>query len=136
MAAKTDKPNPKDLIGSKKVDLFLVPDGGLLHAAMALTDGAFKYGAYNWRDHPVRADIYITAARRHLMAWAAGEELAPDSEIHHLGHAMACLLILVDAQMTGNLIDNRQRSPELLRLLDELNAKSKARAEKEAAKSA
>ena len=43
----------------------------------------------------------------HLNAWAEGEEAAPDSGVHHLGHARACLGILLDAQETGNLIDDR-----------------------------
>jgi hypothetical protein len=27
--------------------------------------------------------------------------------VHHLGHAMACCAILLDARETGNLADNR-----------------------------
>ncbi len=36
-----------------------------------------------------------------------GQEKADDSGCHHLGHARACLGILLDAQATGNLIDDR-----------------------------
>lgn len=72
-----------------------------------MLDGEIKYGHRNWRDKKVVARIYIDAATRHLQAWAEGEEIAPDSGVHHLGHARACLGILLDAQETGNLIDDR-----------------------------
>lgn len=128
--------NPKDRIGLKKVNLHLVPDAALLHGAMALTDGAYKYDPYNWRENAVKASIYITAARRHLMAYGAGEETAGDSKVHHLGHVIACCAILLDAELTGNLVDDRAKCPQLLVLMEELNTLSKARADQEAAKAA
>lgn len=79
----------------------------MLHEACAMLDGDIKYGFRNWREKNVVARIYIDAALRHLNSWAEGEEYAEDSGVHHLGHARACLGILLDAQETGNLIDNR-----------------------------
>ena len=117
--------NPKDAIGLTKVPLDLVPDVGLLHEAMAFKDGAKKYGAYNWRTKKVKASIYIAAARRHLMRYAAGEEIDPISKVHHLGHARACLGILLDAAMTGNLVDDRQTSQNLIELMDKLTENTK-----------
>jgi len=70
-------------------------------------NGADKYGPYNWRGNAVIASIYVDAAMRHLMQWFEGEEEAGDSLVHHLGHAIACCAILLDAQTTGNLIDDR-----------------------------
>lgn len=75
--------------------------------AMAMMDGAEKYGPYNWRENDVVAHIYIDAAMRHLMAWFEGQETATDSGVHHLGHAIACCAILLDAQANNNLIDDR-----------------------------
>jgi broad-specificity NMP kinase len=80
---------------------------GLLHGAHAMMDGAKKYGPYNWRDKKVQADIYVDAALRHLMDWFEGQECASDSHVHHLGHALACCAILLDAQANDSLIDNR-----------------------------
>jgi hypothetical protein len=77
---------------------------------MAFGDGAGKYGPYNWRGNKVKASVYIAAAKRHLAAWLDGERLAPDSGVHHLGHARACLAILLDAEATGNLVDDRPPS--------------------------
>ena len=100
-------PNPKDLFGEKKVSISKLPFVSILHASHAMMNGARKYGAYNWRDKPVKAHIYYDAAVRHLGAWFEGEETADDSGVHHLGHAMACCAILLDAQENGNLIDDR-----------------------------
>jgi hypothetical protein len=105
--AATDETNPKDRIGQSKVSLSKVPPAALAHCAHALMDGASKYGAYNWRGKKVQAGIYVDAAQRHLLSWFEGQESATDSGIHHLGHAMACLAILLDAQEGGNLIDDR-----------------------------
>lgn len=99
--------NPKDLLGIKKVSLSKVPVAGLIHEAMAMKDGAIKYGPHNWREHPVIASIYVDAALRHLLAWFDGEDVAEDSRAHHLGHARACLGIILDAMENGKLEDDR-----------------------------
>jgi len=91
---------------------------GLLHTAMAMKNGAEKYGPYNWREHPVQNVIYIDAAMRHLMAYLDGEECAEDSGSHHLGHAAACMMIVMDAMEQGNMIDKRPpkgKVPELIK---------------------
>jgi hypothetical protein len=99
--------NPKDLLGAKKPSFTKIPPVALAHESLAMMDGAGKYGPYNWRDNKVQAGIYVDAAIRHLLAWYEGEEEAEDSGCHHLGHARACLGILLDAQETGNLLDDR-----------------------------
>src|SRR5271165_3616889 len=86
--------NPKDLIGSKKVALALVPPASTIYQALAMENGAIKYGAYNWRKNKVQAMVYLNAAKRHIDSWLDGEEVAADSGVPHLGHAMACLGIL------------------------------------------
>ncbi len=85
----------------------------------AMLDGMRKYGLFNWREHEVRADVYVEAAKRHLNSWAAMEEVAEDSGVHHLGHAMACMAILMDAQANNKLMDNRQADPAFLKYLKE-----------------
>lgn len=109
---KKDEPkplgtNPKDLLGIKKVQLNLVPPSSIIYQALAMEDGAKKYGPYNWRQNKVIASIYVAAAMRHLQQWYDGEELAADSKKPHLAHALACLGIIVDAKETGNLVDDR-----------------------------
>lgn len=119
--------NPKSIQGSKKVDLSLFPPIGLLHGAHAMMDGARKYNAYNWRDQKIEARIYTAAAIRHILAWQEGEESAEDSGAHHLGHALACCAILLDAQASGALLDNRVHG-ETAAVLAELQVKIEARA--------
>jgi hypothetical protein len=103
--------NPKDRNGRAKVSLSLVPAVAIAHEAHAMMDGAGKYGPYNWRDNAVIASIYIDACKRHLDAWFdERQECAPDSDVHHLGHARACLGIILDAEATGNLIDDRPKA--------------------------
>jgi hypothetical protein len=99
--------NPKDLVGLTKVSISKFPAIGTIMGAHAMMDGAGKYGAYNWRHKDVVAHIYSDAAQRHILEWFEGEELANDSKVHHLGHAIACCAILLDAQANGNLIDDR-----------------------------
>jgi hypothetical protein len=101
--------NPKDALGIKKPNLFLIPPSSLVYQALAMQDGAVKYGPYNWRENSVSASIYIAAAMRHMASWVDGETNAADSGKPHLGHALACLGIIVDALETGNLVDDRPK---------------------------
>jgi hypothetical protein len=61
----------------------------------------------NWRERDVSSSVYYDAAFRHLMSWWDGEDRAPDSKVHHLAHVMACCAILIDAEINGNLHDDR-----------------------------
>jgi hypothetical protein len=99
--------NPKRHAGAKKAPLHLVPPAGSIHEAEAFAQGADKYGAYNWREIPVDVMTYVGAMRRHLDAFADGEDRAPDSGVHHLGHIRACANIVLDCLGLGTLIDNR-----------------------------
>ena len=99
--------NPKDLIGSDKIPLHLFPESAVIYGALALLDGALKYGRGNWRVAGVRASIYYDATMRHMSKWFEGEEIDPDSGLPHLAHAMACIAILIDAKTAGKLKDDR-----------------------------
>ena len=114
--------NPKDRIGLKKVPLHLLPTAGLIHEAMAMANGADKYGPFNWREKEVIATVYIAACQRHILAWLDGEECAADSGLHHLGHAKACLGIILDAEATDSLKDDRPAPGATARLLEKFNA--------------
>jgi hypothetical protein len=117
-----DETNPKDLVGVKKVSTFVFPSTALLHGSHAMMNGASKYGPYNWREKKVRASIYLDALERHVMAWKEREEIAEDSGVHHLGHALACVAIIIDAMETGNLLDDRPKNGNgTLKLLTRLN---------------
>lgn len=116
--------NPKDRIGQAKVSITSIPGIALLHEARAMANGKMKYGPFNWREHSVSAMIYIDALLRHVYSWVEREEDAPDSHVHHLGHARACLGILLDAQAHGNMLDDRpQSNGQFIATLDALNTK-------------
>ena len=102
--------NPKTRFGLTKPNIFLVPASSIIYQALAMGNGATKYGPYNWRGNQVSASVYIAAAYRHMMAWVDGEECADDSGFPHIGHALACLGIIADAIETGNLIDDRPKA--------------------------
>jgi hypothetical protein len=109
--------NPKDRIGVTKAPLDLVPLVPLAYTSLALLDGACKYGKDNWRQERVAARVYISACMRHLLKWLNGRDRDADSGVHELGHAAACLCILMDAEACGNLVDDRiqaNNSPEIL----------------------
>jgi hypothetical protein len=115
--------NPKDIAAKKRVRLDLLPGPAMVAMAQALQNGVDKgYGAFNWRTQPVQASNYLAAAERHIKAWQDGEEFAPDSKVHHLGHAAASLAILMDALACETLIDDRPPAGPTARLLTEAAA--------------
>ncbi|MFL9582382.1 dATP/dGTP diphosphohydrolase domain-containing protein [Stenotrophomonas sp. AB1(2024)] len=99
--------NPKTAVGATKVPLHLVPPSAKHYLALALADGARKYGPYNWRDSKISVSVYVAAMHRHIDAFWDGEDFAEDSGVHHLAHAMACLALLLDANGVGMLQDDR-----------------------------
>lgn len=105
--SKATSTNPKDLFGSQKVSFSKIPATARVACALAMMEGARKYGAYNWRDKEVLASIYVDAGDRHRTSWFEGDELDLDSTFHHLGHSMACDAILIDALVHGKLVDDR-----------------------------
>lgn len=117
--------NPKDIIGSTKVPLGLVPSAAIAEEALALLDGMMKYGRSNWRAAGVRSSIYMDAAMRHIRAWWDGEDYAPDSGAHHLGAARACLAVVLDALACGMLIDDRPPTTDFPSLLPDYNRRAK-----------
>lgn len=99
--------NPKDLIGIKKVQMNLLPLAGRIYGALAMTNGAEKYGPYNWRDKKVKLTVYLDAIERHLAALYDGQDDAEDSGLPHLAHILANAALLIDAKECGCLIDDR-----------------------------
>lgn len=137
-STSTKGSNPKDLLGAKKVSISKFPAVALIHGSHAMMNGAAKYGPYNWRGNKVIASIYVDAIFRHVMSWFdEREECAEDSGVHHLGHAIASAAILLDAQETGNLVDDRpepgKAAQVLNRLADEIKKRAEALAQAETA---
>lgn len=116
--------DPKGLAGAKKIPMCCIPPAVELEMGAAMAEGGIKYGAHNWRNSGgVCATTYVAAARRHLIAWMMGEDLDPHSGggISHLTKAMASLAVLRDAQMHGEMIDNRP-PPSPPEMIDQITA--------------
>ena len=108
--------NPKTEFGMKKVPLDLVPPALAEGAAEAFANGAAKYGAYNWRTAKISSTVYYAAVLRHLHKWydrVDSEDLATDSNVHHLKHAAACIGMLLDT--IGSPLLNDNRPPKVVR---------------------
>jgi hypothetical protein len=99
--------NPKDIVGSNKLPLHLFPLTAVAAGCLAFLEGVLKYGRSNFRVVGVRSSIYYDAARRHLDSWFEGEDIDPDSGLPHLGKALACIAVLIDAEAAGKLTDDR-----------------------------
>lgn len=114
--------NPKDLIGSDKLPLHLVPDTISVLAATAFLEGALKYGQFNWRIAGVRSSIYISALERHTRKYKNGEDSDPKTRVHHLASVIACAGIMLDAELLGKLNDDRPPRAPMTKLIDDLEA--------------
>lgn len=118
--------NPNDALGAKRIPFHLFPETATIQGALAMLDGAYKHGRANYRAGGVRASIYYDACRRHLNAWFEGEQNADDSGVSHLGHALACIAILIDCEAAGVLEDDRQFPGGYLDLIKELTPQVEA----------
>ncbi len=107
--------NPKTLVALTKPRLSDVPPVGLFALGAAMSDGANKYGRFNYRDTNVTASVFYDAMLRHLTDWYNGEDCAPDSGVSHLGHIMASCAILLDAKLHNKFNDDRdKRRPDAI----------------------
>lgn len=128
--------NPKDLVGSKKARWFTyLPLQALVGPGLAFFEGGWKYGKHNYRETRILGSVYLDAAvSGHLMPYQEGENLDPDTGLHHIDKAIACLLIIRDAEINGNLVDDRPikiKNPNIFKeshaLLKQLTERLQAR---------
>lgn len=112
--------NPKKQFGDKSIPLNLWPALASAYGALGLYNGKLKYGANNFKATPVEASVYISAAKRHLEAWAEGEEFDPADGVPNLGGVLANIAILLEARAEGTLIDDRNLGTGYLKERDKL----------------
>lgn len=75
----------------------LLPVGPIEETVKVLTAGAKKYEAWNWKKVVAeKPERYYAAALRHIFAWWRGETQDPETGLHHLAHAMCCLIFLME----------------------------------------
>lgn len=111
----TDKPsNPKANVGATKVPLHLVSGVVKAYLAIAFHLGWTKYGAWNYRVAGVSASTYKSALERHMDRFWEGEWLDPVDGTPHLANALACIAILIEGFVLGNITDDRPPSMKQL----------------------
>lgn len=101
--------NPKTIYGVSKPGIDNVPPVGILEVGRVMRVGAAKYGPMNWREMDISASVYYNAAMRHLFQWWDGADNDFETDLPHLAHAAACLLILLDAKAKAKLRDDRPK---------------------------
>jgi hypothetical protein len=99
--------NPKDAIGIEKTPFSTISMPVMAELGVALLEGALKYGRHNYRAIGVRASVYVDATMRHISSYWEGEDIDPDSGIHHITKAIASLTVLRDAMIRGKVHDDR-----------------------------
>jgi hypothetical protein len=110
LSSTVKESNPKDAVGTKKVPFSTVPAPVVAEVGLAMLEGALKYGRHNYRAIGVRTSVYYDAALRHLTAFWEGQDVDPDSGLPHIIKAIACLTVLRDSQLIGNVVDDRPPS--------------------------
>jgi hypothetical protein len=115
--------NPKELAGSKKPATWsIMPRWVTLVVGRVMSLGAAKYGPFNYRASSISAATYQDAIERHAQLWFDGEDDDPETGVSHLAAIISGCVLLMDAQATGMLHDNRQKTGLARRTLDMLEA--------------
>jgi hypothetical protein len=91
MSEPTPKANRSLRYNTGKADYSLIPMAAMKEAAHVLEYGATKYAIDNWMK-PTNWRVSYACLMRHMSAWQSGEDLDPESERNHLGHAMCNIL--------------------------------------------
>ena len=118
--------NPKAVQGRMKPEFHYMPLSGLdsiftclqnlgsteylykisSEVAMAMAEGAKKYGVMKWRDVALEKVDYYNAAMRHIISSISGEVLDPESGINHLSKAIAGIIIYEDYKIGANYTES------------------------------
>jgi hypothetical protein len=109
--------NPKAGLGALKAPMGFSPPTAIIEMEAVMAGGAYKYGAYNFRDTKIDAMTYIGAIDRHFKLWQDGVDIDEESGQNHLAHIMACCALVIDSMHTNMLVDNRHKSGLVQELL-------------------
>lgn len=115
----TKPTNPKDRMATNRLDLTLFPSTAIAYGALAMTEGDCKYGGYNYRVRGVSTSTYIAALFRHIGRYYNGQWADPKTKVPHLGSALACIAVIVDAYERNVLNDDRPPKVDMQGLLEQ-----------------
>lgn len=105
--------NPKAEAAARdqKPRLDLLERPMLEEVARASAAGADKYGKMNYREVETHASTYGAAILRHALAWLSGEDIDPDSGVHHLACVGSNVNVFFGARDADTMIDDRGPQP-------------------------
>lgn len=83
----------------KKPRYSLVPVTAFDEVVKVLTFGAQKYAPNNWRYVENAYERYFDALQRHVWAWKRGEQVDPESGLHHLAHAICSAMFIIELEL-------------------------------------
>lgn len=113
-----NKPTEGKKFDQNKPDLSLIPSEFSAEVARAFMHGEKKYGRYNYLNGMEWSRI-VAALKRHVDAFWDGEDLDSESGYSHLGHAGACLAMLMVYKNRNLGTDNRYK-PTVAQTNDEM----------------
>ena len=81
-------------VGKPRMDL--LPPIAQEQVAEAFTYGANKYAPWNYLNEGLDTSRLFAATIRHLNEWNKGNDIDPESNVSHLGHAGANIAMLIE----------------------------------------
>ena len=81
-----------------KTDWSLLPWHEVEQVVRVLMFGAARYGRDDWKHFihkPKNEERYFNAAIRHLVAWKNGQTNDQETNMHHLAHALCCIMFIL-----------------------------------------
>ena len=79
----------------EKLRYDLLPIEPLEEVVKVLMLGAKKYADDNWMKVEPYEKRYYSAVLRHIMAWKKGEIVDKETQLHHIAHAICCLMFIL-----------------------------------------
>ena len=87
--------NEGNKLDDDKLNYALMPWQPIDEIIKVLMFGAKKYNVDNWKHVTDARRRYLSAAYRHINAYAEGQQNDDESGFKHLAHAMCCLIFIL-----------------------------------------
>ena len=91
-----------------KAPLHMIPEEALIGMAEAFAFGANKYGKFNYKKG-LEITRLTDSLRRHALAFLQGEDLDPESGLHHTKHILANAAMLEYTRLHRPEMDDRYK---------------------------
>lgn len=101
-------------LGAHKYTLYKDTEGNIIKGSDIKLEDAYKYeiyadGSNNWKDG-LRFTEVLDSLKRHIEAFAKGEDYDPDLNTYHLANAAWNIDVLLEQYTTHPELDNRQNT--------------------------